>query len=52
MKVLEVTRNKNGEFSQVTRAMTLSGAHTKAVHGVSFNQESTRVVTASMDGSW
>lgn len=32
--------------------MTLSGGHTQGVHGVSFNPESTRVVTASVDGSW
>lgn len=52
VKVLEVSRNRDGEFSQVARAMTLSGVHTKGVHGVSFNPESTRVVTASIDGSW
>lgn len=52
VKVLEVSRNREGEFSQVARAMTLSGGHTKGVHGVSFNPESTRVVTASVDGSW
>ncbi|CAN0109004.1 unnamed protein product, partial [Scytosiphon promiscuus] len=51
VKVLEVSRNRDGEFSQVARAMTLSGGHTKAVHGVSFNRESTRVVTASVDGA-
>ena len=50
--MLEVSRNREGEFSQVARAMTLSGGHTKGVHGVSFNPESTRVVTASVDGSW
>lgn len=47
-----MSRNREGEFSQVARAMTLSGGHTKGVHGVSFNPESTRVVTASVDGSW
>lgn len=52
MKVLEVSRNKDGEFTQVARAMTLSGGHTKAVHGVSFSPDSTRVVTASVDGTW
>ncbi|CBJ33400.1 conserved unknown protein [Ectocarpus siliculosus] len=52
VKVLEVSRNKDGEFSQVARAMTLSGVHTKGVHGVSFNPESTKVVTASIDGTW
>ncbi|CAM9281350.1 unnamed protein product [Pylaiella littoralis] len=52
VKVLEVSRKRDGEFSQVARAMTLSGVHTKGVHGVSFNPESTRVVTASIDGSW
>lgn len=50
--MLEVSRNKDGEFSQVARAMTLSGGHTKAVHGLAFNPECTRVVTASIDGSW
>lgn len=52
VKVLEVSRNKDGEFTQVARAMTLSGGHTKAVHGVSFSPDSTRVVTASVDGTW
>lgn len=49
---MEVSRNKDGEFTQVARAMTLSGGHTKAVHGVSFSPDSTRVVTASVDGTW
>ncbi|CAN0107386.1 unnamed protein product, partial [Laminaria digitata] len=52
VKVLEVSRNKDGEFTQVARAMTLSGGHTKAVHGVSFSPDSTKVVTASVDGTW
>ena len=52
VKVLEVSRNKDGGFSQVTRAMSLSGVHTKAVHGVSFSADSSRVVTSSIDGSW
>lgn len=49
---MEVSRNKAGEFSHVARAMTLSGSHGKAVHGVAFNHASTRVATASIDGSW
>lgn len=52
MKVLEVSRNKQGDFTQVARAMTLSGGHNKAVHGVAFNHASTRVATASADGAW
>lgn len=50
--MLEVSRNKHGDFTQVARAMTLSGGHTKAVHGVAFNHASTRVATASADGAW
>lgn len=52
VKVLEVSRNKQGDFTQVARAMTLSGGHNKAVHGVAFNHASTRVATASADGAW
>lgn len=52
VKVLEVARKKDGEFNEVKKAMTLSGGHDKAVHGVAFNRDSTRIVTASLDGSW
>ncbi|CAM9596808.1 unnamed protein product [Choristocarpus tenellus] len=51
VKVLELHRSKTGEFQQVTRAMALTG-HTKAVKGVSFNHNSSRVLTSSADGSW
>ncbi|CAM9124805.1 unnamed protein product [Sphacelaria rigidula] len=52
VKILEVMRNRQGDFTSVSRAMTLSGGHTKAVHGVAFNHSSTRVATASVDGAW
>ncbi|XP_052261131.1 transducin beta-like protein 2 isoform X2 [Dreissena polymorpha] len=51
VKVWEVCFTKSGEFHEVRRAFELKG-HAAGVHCFSFNHDSTRMASASKDGTW
>uniref|UniRef100_H2YEE1 Anaphase-promoting complex subunit 4 WD40 domain-containing protein n=1 Tax=Ciona savignyi TaxID=51511 RepID=H2YEE1_CIOSA len=51
VKVWAVNFTRSGEYKDVTRAFELKG-HTTTVWSFDFNNDSTRMVTVSKDGSW
>nr|XP_002121074.1 transducin beta-like protein 2 [Ciona intestinalis] len=51
VKVWAVNFTRSGDYKDVTRAFELKG-HTTSVWSFDFNNDSTRMVTVSKDGSW
>uniref|UniRef100_UPI00358E063D transducin beta-like protein 2 isoform X2 n=1 Tax=Myxine glutinosa TaxID=7769 RepID=UPI00358E063D len=51
VKIWEVRFGKTGEFREVTRAFELKG-HKAGVVSFAFSNDSTRMVSASKDGTW
>ncbi|XP_052801021.1 transducin beta-like protein 2 [Mya arenaria] len=51
VKVWEVCFTKTGDFQEVRRAFELKG-HSAGIHSFSFNSDSTRMASASKDGTW
>uniref|UniRef100_A0A8C4NDE0 Transducin beta-like protein 2 n=1 Tax=Eptatretus burgeri TaxID=7764 RepID=A0A8C4NDE0_EPTBU len=51
VKIWEVCFGKTGEFREVTRAFELKG-HKAGVVSFAFSNDSTRMVSASKDGTW
>lgn len=51
VSIFEVCRNKTGEFTKATKAMTLSG-HKGQVMGVSISSDSTHACTLATDGTF
>jgi len=51
VKVWEVCFTKSGDFQEVRRAFELKG-HSAGVYSFSFNNDSTRMLSASKDGTW
>lgn len=51
VKIWEVCFTKSGEFQEVRRAFELKG-HSAGVYCFDFNNDSTRMVSASKDGTW
>jgi WD40 repeat protein len=51
VRLWEVAFKKTGEFEAVRKAIELKG-HKKGINCIAFSNDSTRVATASKDGSW
>lgn len=51
IKVWEVVFNKSGDYKEVIRAFELKG-HTSSIWSFDFNNDSTRMVSISKDGTW